>query len=225
MEKRQFQIKHLHSLNETMTGYEHQVSLADIWLVPIELSHRSPQLSSLSQDWIRRILSCYRHIAPEQWNFYYSEHGKPYIAKEMMMSPLYFNISHTSGMMVCAVSQNGEVGVDIENINRSVDVLAIAQRFGSEEEYQQLSAFTEEKSRLLRFYQYWTLKEAFIKAKGESLSTLAPKDFYFLIKENEITPVFSKNLHENPAHWHFYQTQISPSYVLSAALKANKDKK
>lgn len=83
------------------------------------------------------------------------EHGKPYFEK----SGICFNISHTNGLQVIAISDS-EVGVDVEKI-KSVN-LKIASRFTKEEH--------DYVTDLWRFFEVWTKKEAYLKYKGTGIS-------------------------------------------------------
>lgn len=102
-----------------------------------------------------------------------SKDGKPYTEN----SAYKFSISHCGNLVVCAVSKN-EIGVDIEKI-RNVR-LKIAEKFACENEI----AYIGEK--LERFFEVWTLKEAFFKCKGTGLGADI-KSVSFDIKDNTIS--------------------------------------
>lgn len=71
-----------------------------------------------------------------------------------------FSISHCGNLVVCAVSKN-EIGVDIEKI-RNVR-LKMAEKFACESEIKYIG------DKLERFFEIWTLKEAYFKCKGTGL--------------------------------------------------------
>lgn len=112
----------------------------------------------------RKILSPYLSCSPEDILFTKNAFGKPMLAS----ASLEFNLSHTGNCAVLAIA-NRPVGVDIEFVSRSVDVLELAQRFFAEEEYQALLRHSPEEQKLL-FFRIWTRKEALIKAIGKGLS-------------------------------------------------------
>lgn len=90
---------------------------------------------------------------------------------------LTFNRSHTNGLVACAVGHEVDIGVDVEEVGRVDDELALAERFFSRNEAAALAA-CDRAVRSTRFTEVWTLKEAFIKATGEGL--LCPLDrFWF----------------------------------------------
>ncbi len=105
-----------------------------------------------------------------QLSFGASSHGKPFaIAKGVHLS-LNFNVSHSGGHGLIALSVTGRVGVDIEErIPRRYLNELIAAVMGSEEQTE-LAALPEP-AKLRLFYRLWTLKEALIKALGTGFST------------------------------------------------------
>lgn len=100
------------------------------------------------------------------WRYAKGPSGKPHLAVGEDLDKLRFNISHTSGMVCCAVAWH-EIGIDVEASDRRVD-LAIADRFFAPEEVALLRAAVPAHQVTL-FFRFWTLKEAFIKTTGEGL--------------------------------------------------------
>ncbi len=92
--------------------------------------------------------------------------GKPHLLEPA--SAIEFNLSHTVGRGLLAVSHGRDVGVDIEQI-RPVDALGLAVRSFSPREREALAAFPEQE-RVHAFYRGWTRKESFVKAHGAGLS-------------------------------------------------------
>ncbi len=90
----------------------------------------------------------------------YTAYNRPYLD-----SGADFNISHAGEMVVCAIADNGQVGIDIEAA-KPLDILAFQSLFNPEEWQHILDA----PDRLLQFYQYWALKESVVKADGRGLS-------------------------------------------------------
>ena len=129
----------------------------------------------ITRAFVRDLLSYYADVAPEDWQFEAGEKGKPELINSPL--PLRFNLSHTKGLIICAVTLEDDIGIDVENITRSNDVLAIANRYFSARECEELFALPVEQQRS-RFFDYWTLKESYIKAWGLGLS-IPLKDFSF----------------------------------------------
>lgn len=78
------------------------------------------------------------------------------------------SLSHTRGLVACAIAAYGVVGVDVEAIDATVDGAAIARRHFAAEEAAALDACAAEE-RSSRFFEFWTLKEAILKACGVGL--------------------------------------------------------
>jgi 4'-phosphopantetheinyl transferase len=123
----------------------------------------------LTRTLVRRLLSYYFPVVdPAAWRFTRNDFGKPRIAEPDLPVPCFFNLSHSGDRIVLAVCGNPAIGVDVEKIDRDRNVLTIARRFFPAVEVQKLEDLTPE-ARLMRFYQLWTLKEAYSKACGEGL--------------------------------------------------------
>tara|TARA_B110000467_G_C18225369_1_gene425510 strand:+ start:97 stop:993 length:897 start_codon:yes stop_codon:yes gene_type:complete len=136
----------------------------------------------ITRAFIRDLLSYYADIAPQDWRFKKGEKDKPEIINSPI--PLRFNISHTKGLIICAVTLNDDIGCDVENIERKNDVLAIAERYFSQAETAQLFSMPIEKQRS-RFFDYWTLKESYIKAWGLGLA-IPLGDFTFTLGDEPL---------------------------------------
>ena len=158
----------------------------------------------VTRAFIRDLLSQYMDRAPEEWHFEKGEKDKPEIINPDI--PLRFNISHTKNLIICAVTLEHDIGCDVEHIERSNDVLAIADRFFSKSEVKSLFSLPESEQRD-RFFDFWTLKESYIKAWGQGLA-IPLSDFSFHIKitddpllNNNIHLSFDENRKDNAAHW------------------------
>ena len=86
------------------------------------------------------------------------EHGKPYFPD---YPARHFNLSHTAGLCLCALSEAGEVGTDIERVRPRGE--GLPRYVMSGEEYASFDGTWED------FYRVWTLKEAFVKFRGRSI--------------------------------------------------------
>lgn len=117
---------------------------------------------------LRRILAAYLAADAKALTFSYSAKNKPSLAGQHM-NRISFNLSHSGDMALIAVTQNRQVGVDVELIRHDFEAAAIATRFFSEVEQEQLAALPAEE-RHETFFRCWTRKEAYIKATGEGLS-------------------------------------------------------
>jgi 4'-phosphopantetheinyl transferase len=123
----------------------------------------------VARGMLRAILGCYLNRAPEGVSFCYGPHGKPALAGESDGDAIRFSVSHSNGVAIYAVTRGREVGIDIERIRFDLAVAEIAERFFSRREVAMLRALPTEMQRQA-FFRCWTLKEAYIKARGEGLS-------------------------------------------------------
>jgi len=165
---------------------------------------------------VRTTLSRYWDIAPENWKFSKNKYDRPEIIFQQGMPPVRFNISHAKGLVVCGVALKYDIGVDIENIGKSSRISDIAKRFFSSCEAQDIFSVPKEKQ-LERFFYYWTLKEAYIKAKGMGLS-LPFEQFVFDISEKNLSISFDPKLKDDPAHWQFWLFRLAPVHCLSVSI-------
>jgi 4'-phosphopantetheinyl transferase len=113
----------------------------------------------------RLILASYCSIDPAKLVFKYNSYGKPFLVHH---DKLLFNISHTDEMALCVVSDGVELGIDIEK-KRPINCLEMAERFFSTIEYKLLTNLMLSQQQD-GFFNCWTRKEAYIKAKGLGLS-------------------------------------------------------
>ncbi len=117
---------------------------------------------------LRDILSRYLDLPPAEIRFTYGNSGKPALAGEINPAALQFNLSHSHGFALYAVTCGREVGIDIEKVRPEPAAARIAERFFSPCE---ATALRELPPELMPagFFLCWTRKEAYIKACGEGL--------------------------------------------------------
>lgn len=117
----------------------------------------------------RMTLSRYANAAPTAWRFSRNPQGKPMIVAPPSFVSLSFNVAHTEEMIICAVTRAGQVGVDVEDTRRPVDVSLIARHFFSRGEQTRLAGLPRPE-RTARFFEQWVRKEAYVKATGLGLA-------------------------------------------------------
>lgn len=118
---------------------------------------------------LRTVLSRDGARAPRDWQFEKTPAGKPFLRDADAGGDASFSLSHTRGMVACAVTRDADVGIDVERIDRDVNAGGIAMRFFAPAETAALGRLAPE-LRARRFFDLWTLKEAFVKALGLGLS-------------------------------------------------------
>jgi len=120
----------------------------------------------ISRAFLRIVLGRYLQLDPACLSFRVTEHGKPELSTG---SDLRFNLSHTEGAAVVAVTRARRVGVDVERIRQNLNPLELADRFFSREESDWLRS-QPVSQQFAAFFACWTAKEAYVKACGGGLS-------------------------------------------------------
>lgn len=161
---------------------------------------------------VRTLLSRYGDLAPRDWQFEKNEYGRPSIASDLGYGALQFNISHTEGLIAIAFALERDIGIDVERADRDSDVVQLADRYFSEHEVRDLHRIPAEEQKL-RFFDYWTLKEAYIKARGMGLS-IPLNQFSFDVMNNpgNIGLILDPRLGDRQQRWSFEQWWIDPSF-------------
>ncbi|MDT8306295.1 MAG: 4'-phosphopantetheinyl transferase superfamily protein [Anaerolineae bacterium] len=117
---------------------------------------------------LRTIVGSYLDAPPPSLRFALNAHGKPVLASHAAAA-LSFNISHSSGLALFAMTKERAVGVDIERLRSDLDYKRLARRFFSPAEFAQFAALPEEVKRDA-FFHCWTRKEAYIKGQGVGIA-------------------------------------------------------
>lgn len=166
---------------------------------------------------VRTTLSNYGPTAPADWRFETNTHGCPFVVAAQAGDPrLLFNLSHTTGLVALAVTRGHDVGVDVERADRLIRE-QIAERHFAAQEVADLRALPfEDQGR--GFFEYWTLKEAYIKARGMGLA-IPLGDFAFILRPPAPpTIAFVEGFDDRPERWQFWQTWSTPEHRLSLAV-------
>lgn len=135
--------------------------------------------STVTRSLCRLILAQYTNTTPQSLKFIRNQHGKPELVDNI--NTLRFNLSHNNELIVMVVCANDDIGCDIENPKRKINVELISRRYFAKQEHKQLSHLTGEQQKK-RFFEIWTLKEAFVKATGIGIG-LGLDTFYFNLQK------------------------------------------
>jgi 4'-phosphopantetheinyl transferase len=123
---------------------------------------------TVARGLLRKLLGGYLGAHPSALRFTYTEKGKPSLA-ESHRGSINFNLAHSHRMVLYAFSRQREVGVDVEFLREDFAGEGIAERFFSPREIKALGSLPAA-LRKEAFFNCWTRKEAYIKARGEGLS-------------------------------------------------------
>lgn len=167
---------------------------------------------------VRAALSRYAPVEPACWNFRENDYGRPEIAGPVGAGRLRFNVSHTTGFIVCGVGLERDFGLDVEDLRRSGPTFEIANRYFSPIEVEDLRR-QPPGERATRFLEYWTLKEAYIKARGMGLSIPLEQFSFHIGQHGPIRISFDPQLDDDPGGWHFELLRPSRHHVLAVAAR------
>jgi 4'-phosphopantetheinyl transferase len=168
---------------------------------------------ALGHDLLRRSLSRYTAVLPHEWQFVKGLNGKPSVRG----GALSFNLSHTRGLVACSIARFMAVGIDVERVDRIIDIETIARHvFSASEAATLVSARTNART---RFIELWTLKEAFVKAVGVGL-TLPLDSFSFDLDEDEQYVGFVSPPGFDASEWQFVLYAPRPDARLAVAAHA-----
>lgn len=162
---------------------------------------------------VRTVLSRYVAIAPEAWTFSTNDYGCPAIVNPQA-ADLAFNLSHTQGLIVLAVTRGRAIGVDVENVRAREISIDIAGRFFAPEEVTALRTVPAEKQQD-RFFEYWTFKESYIKARGMGLSLPLDKFSFHYAGDRDVAIAIDPELGDDAARWHFWQFRPTPDHLMA----------
>lgn len=196
------------------------------------LEHRRAQSFKFDKDralyvaahvFLRQVLSRYANIPPKDWQFVNNIYGKPAITNSGY-EWLQFNLSHTQDRVACAVTRNRAVGVDVEQHKRLDDLRSLCHYAFSPIEAEQVLSTPCREQQEQRFFSYWTLKEAYIKARGMGLS-LPLQQFYFAQGVNQDWQLhYSPGFQNDGNNWQFNTRRLqTPHYLAYCVEKGRYD--
>jgi 4'-phosphopantetheinyl transferase len=164
---------------------------------------------------VRTVLSRYAPVAPADWIFTNNYYGRPEIANsEMNSAELSFNVSHTRSLIALAVTRGRALGVDVENVQAREVSIDIAERFFSPSEVAALAGTPANQQRD-RFFEYWTFKESYIKARGMGLSLPLDKFSFRYPDDRAVEIAIHPELADHPRRWQFWQLRPRPEYLVA----------
>ncbi|MDK3158307.1 4'-phosphopantetheinyl transferase superfamily protein [Kamptonema cortianum] len=166
----------------------------------------------LARGLLRVLLSYYTGQAAADLCFRYGEFGKP----ELEPPAVCFNVSHSPGLILYAVTRDRAVGIDVESIRTDFPDLEIAQKFFAPQEFAMLRQLPPE-MRCLAFFWGWTCKEAYIKATGKGLS-LPLNQFTVSLLPTEPAQLLS-TVGDSPDRWLLQALNLGENYAGALAVE------
>jgi len=159
---------------------------------------------------LRGILARWSGLPPNRVPIVIDPQGRPELGPDLGSS-LSFNLSHAGEVALVAVRAGGAVGVDVEVVDSSRPLEALAERYFSRREREAMARLPVEE-RVAAFFQVWTRKEAFLKAVGTGLAggldafdvSLGPK------AEPEVLEVRGEG---RSRKWWLWTPTVEPGYL------------
>lgn len=154
-------------------------------------------------------------LPAEAWRFMAGPFGKPRIDPALGRDGLSFNLSHTKGLVACAITTGAEIGIDVELMERRRAGLDIAAHFFSAAEVALLRAMPED-AQMRTFFRLWTLKETLIKTTGEGLQR--PLDsFSFAL--DPVAVAFHSDDPDEALRWRFWELEPTAHHAMALAIR------
>jgi 4'-phosphopantetheinyl transferase len=163
---------------------------------------------------VRTVLSRYvPAVDPKAWVFGSNDYGRPEIANAEG-AHLSFNISHTHSLIVLGVTTGRALGVDVENHRAREVSIDVANRYFAPDEVAELNTVPRDRQQY-RFFEYWTFKESYIKARGMGLSLPLDKFSFSYPHEAAVDIAIHPELADDAKRWQFWQFRPSPEYLVA----------
>lgn len=167
---------------------------------------------------LRWILARYLKVDPIALIFATGPHGKPFLVNISSHSLLSFNVAHSHQLALYAITQNREVGVDIEKLRSDIDYEGMVPRIFTRQEAALFWALPP-KEREKAFFSCWTKKEAYLKARGEGLAFSLKKVSIL----SESGPIGQIQILDDPEETNRWRVQeLHPGEGYAAAVVAEK---
>lgn len=160
---------------------------------------------------VRTALSRYASVPAARLAFVANAYGKPALAEAP--PDLAFNVSHAGNLVVLAVARGGALGVDTEGVESRIAVDDLADRYFAREEADELRTQPVER-RQRRFFEYWTLKESYIKARGMGLSLPLDRFGFRFPHAAGVSLWTHADVDDAPQRWRFSQF-ATPGHLIA----------
>lgn len=166
---------------------------------------------------VRTVLSRYASVGARDWRFETNAYGRPHIANSNpQASRLRFNTSHTDSLVVLALTADRDIGVDVESTSRTAP-LDVADRFFSPREAVALRQLPAQ-AQALRFWDLWTFKESYIKARSMGLSIPLERFSFYFSDAASVEISFEEGLGDSPSRWDFWQFKPDAEHLVAVCL-------
>lgn len=164
---------------------------------------------------LRLILGRYLHISPAALHIQAEATGQPVLAASQA-GGIEFNVSHSHGVVLYALTNGRRIGIDIERIRAGPHVDALVDRVLSPRERAVFRALPQEQ-RPAAFFCAWTRKEAYLKACGQGLSRPLDRIDVSLSPFEPERPLSVHGDPQKPSGWSLHGLTPAPGYAAALA--------
>jgi len=179
---------------------------------------RDRDLYLLTHGLARTSLSRYLKIAPDKWVFTHSRHGRPEIVQLGGNPQLRFSVSRTHGLVACLIVLSIDAGVDVEKIRKLDNLKTLFENVFTYPEISKLHDLPESEQ-MEAFFTLWTLKEAYVKAKGTGLSLPLNSFTFYFDTTRRLRISVDAELQDLPSDWQFASFRPTRSHAIAVALR------
>lgn len=171
----------------------------------------------VSRALVRLGLSACFTVPPHAWRFERDAKQRPFVTAPAGLPRFQFSLSHTAGLIALLVTSAERAGLDVEHTARTNDLALVATRVCSPTELESLNRLASDAWRE-RFFQLWTLKEAYAKARGLGIGLPLNRIAFSLRADDAVAVQFSSEIGDDPAAWQFHLRRVTSQHLLAAAI-------
>lgn len=177
---------------------------------------RDRDRTTAARGWLRHLLGQYLGESPHDVRIGVGPNGKPRLHDERAREKLRFNLSDSQAVAVYAFASSRDVGVDVERVHDDFDFDEIAARFFAGPENAWLQTL-DAGDRARGFFRCWTVKEAYVKGRGDGLS-FAPETFAIAFRGSDEAYLVDTPEAGDAARWSFRTFEPAEGYAGAVAV-------
>jgi len=162
----------------------------------------------LGRGLVRKILGHYLSQAPETIELAYTDRGRPYFPGDESMR---FSLTHAHDLVAVAITANARVGIDIEYLQRKLDLEGLAERILSANDFRVFEVLPDQ-VRVPSFFRIWARKEAYLKATGEGI-TDGLKEISVSFDAEEMGTIVDARDEADARNWRMHSLTLPAEYM------------
>ena len=164
---------------------------------------------------VRTVLSRYAYVDPKDWVFATNAYGRPYIVNRQATGvSLTFNVAHTQGLIVMGVAGGLSLGVDVENFAERDISIDIANHYFAPQEVAALHKVPHHQQ-YYNLFEYWTLKESYIKARGLGFSLPLDRFSFHFADDRAVHLAINPEFGDDSSRWQFWQFRPTSEHLVA----------